>query len=494
MTVPLSPATLPSLPATIARPAYDRARLRAGILHVGVGNFHRAHQAVYLDDLFNAGRDLDWALLGAGVRPNDGQVRAALEPQGWLTTVVELEPGAERARVCGAMVDFVPVGEDGRAIVAALDDPALRIVSLTVTEGGYCIDPATGAFNPDHPEIVYDAAHPEAPRGVFGVLLAALGRRRDRGEAPFTVMSCDNIPGNGHVTMDAVAGLADLVDRSLAAYVRDQVAFPNSMVDRITPATTDRERALLAERFGIRDNWPVFCEPFRQWVLEDHFPSGRPALEEVGVTFTPEVAAFELMKIRILNGGHAAIAYPAGLLGIHFVHDAMAEPLVRGFLDKLETEEIIPCVPPVPGVDLNAYYGLVAGRFANPGVGDTIPRLCLDGSNRQPKFILPSTRDRLRAGADVTGLALESALWCRYCAATADDGAPITVQDEQAGRLKDAALAARSDPDAFLALRSIFGDLADAPAFRSRFGTALTSLWRDGTRAVLQRYLDGRLA
>ena len=492
MTQTLSLATLPSLDSTIGRPSYDRRMLRPGILHIGVGNFHRAHQAVYLDDLFNAGKNHEWALIGAGVRPNDQRVRDALAPQDWLTTVVELEPEANAARICGAMVDFVPVGEDGRAIIDSLDDPNLRIVSLTVTEGGYCIDPATGAFNPDHPEIVYDASHMEAPRGVFGVILAALKRRRDRRQMPFTVMSCDNIPGNGHVASDAVAGLADLVDAGLASFVRESVAFPNSMVDRITPATTDRERAILADRFGIKDNWPVFCEPFRQWVLEEHFPSGRPELEAVGVTFTPDVAAFELMKIRILNGGHAIIAYPGGLLGIHYVHEAMADPLIRGFLEKLETEEIIPCVPPVPGVDLHEYYRLVAKRFANPDVGDTIPRLCLDGSNRQPKFILPSTRDRLKAGADVTGLALESALWCRYCAAVTDAGAPIKLEDENAGRLTSAALAAKDNPSVFLGLRDIFGDLAEHPAFRTRFEAALARLWRDGTRATLEQYLDSR--
>lgn len=494
MSQPLSLAALPNLPSAVGRPAYAPQALRPGILHIGVGNFHRAHQAVYLDDLLNRGRDLDWAILGAGVRPGDAAMRRALEAQDWLTTVVEMEPGAHRARVTGAMAGFVPVGDDARGIIAALDDPNLRIVSLTVTEGGYCIDPATGAFDPGHPEIRHDAAHPDAPKGVFGAIVAALRRRRDRGLAPFTVMSCDNIPHNGAVTRDAVAGLAALIDPGLASFIRDRVAFPNSMVDRITPATTDRHRALLAERFGIRDQWPVFCEPFRQWVLEDRFPAGRPAWHEVGVTFTRDVAAFELMKIRILNGGHAAIAYPGALLGIHYVHDAMADPQVRGFLDRLEADEIIPCVPPVPGVDLSAYYGLVAGRFSNPEVGDTIPRLAQDGSNRQPKFILPSTRDRLKAGADVAGLALVSALWCRYCTGTDDAGAPITLDDPNAARLTPAAQAAKEDPAAFLALRDIFGDLADAPSFRSHFGTALKGLWRDGTRATLQRYLDVSLS
>jgi mannitol 2-dehydrogenase len=484
---------LASLPHSIAKPAYHRAELRAGILHIGVGNFHRAHQAVYLDELFNAGKGLDWALIGAGIRPGDRAMRQTLEHQDWLTTVVELEPGANNARVTGAMVDFVPVGEHGHAIVAALDDPALRVVSLTITEGGYCIDPGTGAFNPEHPDIVHDAAHLQTPRSAFGVILLALKRRRDQGHAPFTVLSCDNIPHNGRVAREAVAGLADQIDPSLAAYVREQVAFPSSMVDRITPATTDRERAGLAEHFGVQDNWPVFCEPFRQWVLEDHFPSGRPALEEVGVTFTPHVAAFELMKLRILNGGHAAIAYPAGLLGIHYVHEAMEDPLVRGFLDKLEMQEIIPCVPPVLGVDLQNYYQLIARRFSNPDVGDTILRLAQDGSNRQPKFILPSTRDRLRVGADVTGLALVSALWCRYCAGQDDQGRAFVLDDPNAGRLQSAALASRYDASAFLNLRDIFGDIAESSVFRSRFETALNGLWREGTRVTLQSYLGGAM-
>ena len=491
MSQPLNLSALAALPSTVARPNYARDALRAGILHIGVGNFHRAHQAVYLDDLFNRGRDLDWALLGAGVRAGDQAMRSALAPQDWLTTVVELEPGANSARVTGAMTGFVPVGEDAAAIVDALDDAALRIVSLTVTEGGYCIDPATGSFNPEHPDIRYDAAHPDSPKGVFGALVSGLKRRRDRGAAAFTVMSCDNIPHNGRVALDAVAGLAELTDPALAAFIREKVAFPSSMVDRITPATTDRERSMLEERFGIRDNWPVFCEPFRQWVLEDNFPTGRPTLEDVGVTFTSEVAAFELMKLRILNGGHAAIAYPAALMGIHFVHDAMADPLVRGFLDKLEAEEIIPHVPPVPGVDLKAYYRTIAQRFANPDVGYTIPRLAQDGSNRQPKFILPSTRDRLKAGGDVTGLALESALWCRYCAGTTDTGDVVRLDDPNAARLVPLALAAKDDPAKFLGLRDIFGDVADARPFRAHFEVALNSLWRHGTRATLQRYLNG---
>ena len=334
MSVKLSLATLANLPAEIIRPKYRRSDLKPGIVHIGVGNFHRAHQAVYLNDLFDAGADHDWALVGAGVRAADIDMRAKLEAQDWLTTVVEQEADATTVRVTGAMIDFIRPF-DVEAMLSALARPEIRIVSLTVTEGGYYISPATQRFDPSHPDIAADAANPDAPKTAFGLIAAGLKRRRAAGVPPFTVMSCDNIPGNGHVTENAVAGLAELIDPELAQWIRANVAFPNSMVDRITPATTDRERGLLRDSYGVEDNWPVFCEEFRQWVVEDKFPSGRPALEKVGVTFTADVAPYELMKIRILNGGHAAIAYPAGLLDIHFVHEGMEDRQIATFLTTL---------------------------------------------------------------------------------------------------------------------------------------------------------------
>lgn len=484
----LSLANLPRIAETARVPAYERSALTAGILHFGVGNFHRAHQAVYLDDLFNAGRDHDWAIVGAGVLPSDRALKDKLESQDYLTSVVEQERGGSRARITGAMIDYVEPG-DAAAIIARLADPAIRIVSLTITEGGYYIDPASGRFDPTHPDMRHDAANPHAPKTVFGLMLAGLAARRHAGIAPFTIMSCDNIPGNGHVTANAVAGLADQFDPDLAGWVRAIVAFPNGMVDRITPATGPREIGILADEFGIDDAWPVFCEDFRQWVLEDHFPSGRPALETVGVTFVDDVAPYELMKIRILNGGHATIAYPAALMDIHFVHEAMDNDLVRGFLEKVEREEIIPCVPPVPDTDLAAYYKRTESRFANPKIGDTIARLCLDGSNRQPKFILPSTADRLKAGQSITGLALVSALWCRYCAGTSDSGRVIEPNDASHARLRAAALAARDDPDAFLAMRDIFGEVGTDRKFRAAFAGHLASLWAHGTQETLRTYL-----
>lgn len=483
----LNETALQSLPDNVTVPNYDRSALKAGILHIGVGNFHRAHQAVYLNELFSLGEDLDWALVGAGIKPYDAAMRERLREQDWLTTVVELDPDGFTAKVSGSMIDFVEV--DPQAVIKRLSSPDIRIVSLTITEGGYFLDERTGGFDHGHPEIVHDAKHPDAPETVFGVLIAAIQKRRASGVAPFTVMSCDNLPENGVIARQAVLGLAMDMSPDLKKWIEENISFPNSMVDCITPATSDRERSMVEQRFGIVDAAPVACEPFRQWVMEDRFPNGRPALEKVGVEFVAEVAPYELMKLRILNGGHAAIAYPAALMGYHFVHDAMADPLIDGFLAKLETSEIIPTVPAVPGVDFLKYLDKVRERFSNTAVGDTIPRLCFDGSNRQPKFILPTIMDRLAGRAGVRGLALEVALWCRYCAGTDDAGNAFELADEKAERLTEHAMRAKENPVAFLEMTDVFGHLGDSAAFAEAFSLALNSLWSKGTKATLQAYL-----
>ncbi|MGN6469690.1 MAG: mannitol dehydrogenase family protein [Rhizobiaceae bacterium] len=492
MSVRLSLEVLGSLPPAVAVPNYRRGDLSPGIVHFGVGNFHRAHLQVYLDRLMNAGRDRDWGIVGAGVRPYDLRMRDALAGQDFLTTVVEQSAEKSSARVTGVMTGFVPP-MDGRAIVARLADPAIRIVSLTVTEGGYFVNPALGKFDPQHPAILADAANPDEPKTVFGLILAGLKARRAAGVPPFTVMSCDNVPHNGKVARDAVAGLAAAQDTRFADWVRSEVAFPNAMVDRIATATSDRERQIVRDDFGIEDAWPVFCEDFIQWVVEDHFPAGRPAFEEVGVEYVRDVTPWEMMKIRILNGGHAIIAYPSGLMDIHFVHEGMENEFVRAFLQKVEREEIIPIVPPVPNADLDAYFRKVEERCLNPKIGDTIRRLCLDGSNRQPKFIIPSIADRLAKGLPVTGLALESALWCRYCYGTTDSGAVIEPNDPDWDRMQKTARAAKEDPSAWLAMSDIYGEVGRSEAFAGVFAHCLETLWAKGTRQTLKAYLAGTL-
>ena len=470
-----------------AHPTYDRATLTAGIVHIGVGNFHRAHQAVYLDDLFALGLDHDWAILGAGVRAGDARMRDAMAAQDYLSTVIELAPGHPSARRIGAMIGFVPVESDNAALISAMAEPTIRIVSLTVTEGGYYIN-AAGAFDATHPDIVADAAHPAHPATAFGAIIAALKQRRATGTPAFTVMSCDNLPGNGHVTRAAVLGLARLSDPAFADWIAANVAFPNGMVDRITPATGPRERSLAAQ-FGLNDPVPVTCEPFRQWVLEDNFPAGRPALERVGVTFTDDVHGYEAMKIRMLNGGHAIIAYPSALMDLTLVHEAMADPLIAAFLEKLERTEIIPHVAPVPGLSPAEYLDLIMGRFANPEIADTTARLCLDGSNRQPKFIVPSLRDTLSAGGSGDGLLLLSAFWCRYCAGQTDSGVDIPPNDPDWDALQACAKAAKTDPAQWLGMTHIYGDLGQNAGAVARFGAHLTAIWADGTKAVLRRFL-----
>ncbi|MGR3719190.1 MAG: mannitol dehydrogenase family protein [Paracoccus sp. (in: a-proteobacteria)] len=487
MAATLSQSMLNDLPDHVGRPGYDRGALKPGILHVGIGNFHRAHMAFYLDRLFDTGEGHDWALIGAGVRPGDAAMRDRLAAQDWLTTVVELDPKGLSARVIGSMVDFVEV--DPARVIAAMADPAIRIVSLTITEGGYYVDAKTDGFDAAHPDIAHDADNPDAPRTVFGMILAALRARRAAGEAPFTVMSCDNLPENGHVCARTVTELAQLSDPGLAEWIRQNVAFPNSMVDCITPATSDRERALVRDKFGIIDAAPVVCEPFRQWVLEDNFPQGRPPLEKVGAEFVTDVSRHELMKLRILNGGHAAIAYPSALLGHHFVHDAMADPRIAAWLRALEEREIIPTLPPIEGVSYEDYLDLILGRFANPEIGDTIPRLCLDGSNRQPKFILPTLADALRSDAAIDGLAQEVAFWCRYCERIDEAGNEIAPNDENSDALRDYALAARRDPLAFLSNRAVFGALADNPRFQDAFARKLRLVQDQGVGAAIRTYL-----
>lgn len=488
MAVPLSNATLNDLPPTVAAPTYDRARLSPGMVHFGVGNFHRSHQAMYLDRLFCKGLDHDWALIGAGVFAGEAKGRDILAAQNWLTTLVEQDATTRSARVLGSMVDYLPPA-DGPAIIARMTKPDIRIVSLTITEGGYFLD-SDGNFDLEAPAIRADAADPDQPQTVFGMILAALRHRRAQGIPPFTVMSCDNIPHNGVVARNAVVGLAGLSDPALGDWIATEVAFPNGMVDRITPATTDRERTLLEQDFGVIDGWPVFCEDFAQWVLEDHFPLGRPAFEQVGVQFVEDVAPFELMKLRILNGGHALIAYPAGLLDIEFAHEAMAHPLVQGFFRKVEETEILPTVPPVPNTDTTAYLDLIDRRFANPRIGDTIRRLCLDGSNRQPKFIIPVIRDTLASAGRVEGLALESALWCRYCRGTTESGTDIPPNDPDWQQLTARATAAQSRPEAWLEMKPVYGDLAKEPRFATAFVDWCERLDRGGTTSTLTQYLQ----
>ncbi len=490
---PLRRDTLDRLAGRVAVPGYDSAALRPGIVHIGLGNFHRAHQAWYTHRLMQMGLAQDWAIIGAGVRPGDSAMRDRLAAQDWLTTLIELDPAGHSAEVTGAMVDFVPVTDGHAALIARMAAPDIRIVSLTVTEGGYFIDPATGGLDTSHPEIAHDAAHPDTPRTAFGAIIAALRARRASGAGPFTGLSCDNLQGNGAILRQTVLGLARLSDPGLAAWIEAECSFPDSMVDCIVPATGAREVAL-ARAFGIADAAPVTHERFRQWVIADEFCAGRPDWDRAGAVFTDDVHAYEMMKIRILNGGHQVICGAGELLGLGTVAATMAHEGIRAMFQRIAHREIAPHVAAVPGMPVSDYIDLIARRFANPEIHDTTRRVAFDGSSRHAGFILPSIRDGLQAGTPVEGLALVSAIWALHCAGRREDGSVIEANDPLWPSLHAAAKAANADPQAWLDQVPLYREVRGARRFADPFCAWHRALQDDGVAATIATYLARQAA
>ncbi len=488
--IKLSNATLDQL--AIKHPHYDRAALTAGIVHIGVGNFHRAHQAWYLHSLMQADKAHDWAIIGAGVRPYDAAMREKLLAQDCLTTLIELDPSETSAEVIGSMIDYLPIENGNAALIVAMADPSIRIVALTVTESGYYIDPVSKGFDAAHPDILHDAANPATPRTAFGAMVAALAARRAAGHGPFTGLSCDNLQGNGDVLRQAVVSLARLTDADLADWIDVQATFPNSMVDCIAPATGPKEVAL-ARFFGIDDAAPVTHEAYRQWVIEDRFCAGRPDWDAVGATFSGDVHAYETMKIRILNAGHQILANVGEVLGLATISECMAHPAIRAMFHKVQTEEITRTVAPVPDMTPLAYLDLIEHRFSNPRIIDTTRRVAFDGSARHTGFVLPILRDQLAAGGAVAGLALVEALWARMCQGTREDGTRIEPNDPIWDELNAVARAAKIRPHAWLEQGNIYGNLAEAASFREAFEGWLSMIWADGCEATLLRYAGDAL-
>ncbi|WP_308113860.1 mannitol dehydrogenase family protein [Kineosporia corallincola] len=488
---PLSQKTLPDLDARVAKPVYDRSEVSVGIVHFGVGNFHRAHQAMYLDTLMNRGEALDWGVCGVGVMPNDKAMAEALAKQDHLYTLVlkdghgNLEP-----RVIGSIVDYVYAPDDPQRVLDVMTAPTTRIVSLTVTEGGYNIDNTTGAFDVDNPVIVAEVeghGRGEPPVTVYGYVAEALRLRRERGIPPFTVMSCDNIQSNGEVARSSIASFAGLVDPDLAGFIRTEVPFPNAMVDRITPVTTPDVIEAVSGVFGIDDAWPVACEPFTQWVLQENFGLGRPPLEDVGVQVVADVEPYELAKLRLLNAGHQAIAYAGHLMGYTYAHESASDPLFVQFLRDYWDDEARRTLPVAEGLDLDRYTATLLERFANPEVRDTLARLASYGSDRIPKFVVPVIRANLAAGLVSTRAIAIAVTWARYAEAVDEQGQPIEVVDVE----KDEVLArgARQTEDPLALARSTrwFGDLADDPRFAEVYTAQLALLHEVGAREFLVR-------
>lgn len=486
MTKRLNDTVLKDLPAAVRRPDYDRSRLETGIVHLGVGAFHRAHQAVYTDDVL--ARDPAWGIVAASLRSPD--TFDALNPQNGLYTVSVRSQEGEALRVIGAITRIIVAPEAIDDLLAVMAHPRTRIVSLTVTEKGYCHDPATGALNEKHPDIVHDLANSHRPRSAPGFIVEALRRRQAAGIPPFTILTCDNLPSNGRTVKRVLARYAELVDPDLGAFVANEVACPATMVDRIVPATSDEDRSRIGRMLGVADAWPVITEPFRQWVIEDHFPQGRPAWEEAGAEFVADVEPYEQMKLRLLNGSHSTLAYLGYLAGYETIADTMADSAFARLVQGLMDEEITPTLHMPPGADLGSYKRALIERFRNPALRHRTWQIAMDGSQKLPQRLLGTVRDRLRDGAPFGRLALAIAAWMRYVTGLDEKGARIDVRDPMAARLHMLAQRAGTSPERlsseFLSVKEVFGeDLPADPRFTGAVTDALAQLLAKGARRTV---------
>ncbi|GAB4522100.1 MAG: mannitol dehydrogenase family protein [Amphiplicatus sp.] len=481
--------------AGVVRPDLDRQKLGAGQVHLGVGAFFKAHLAPYTQQAIERAGG-DWGVIGVSLRRPDA--RDELAPQDHLFTVTEMDAAGPRTTLIGALKDMLVAQENPGAVIDALADPAVKVVTLTITEKGYCLDPASGALDENHPDIRHDLAHPEAPRTAVGLIAAALRKRVDA-RAPLTVLSCDNLSSNGARLRDGVRRFAELLDPALSRLIDDIAAFPNTMVDRITPATTPSDLDEIAERIGLRDEAAVVTEPFTQWVIEDRFIAARPAWEKAGALIVEDVAPYELAKLRLLNGAHSTIAYLGQRAGYEYVADVMAEPALASFIAAMQAEEIAPTLKPVAGLAYGTYIDALLERFRNPALRHRTAQIAMDGSQKLPPRLLGTVRAQLERGGSIERIALAIAAWLECLRGVDERGAPIEVNDPLAERLKRLSAQAGDDPQervaAFLQLREVFGaDLADSGRFRAALEKAVSALREGGVLAAIKRIEAGSSA
>ncbi|MDR6772387.1 mannitol dehydrogenase family protein [Azospirillum sp. BE72] len=487
----LSPDTLRRLPQAVERPAYDRDAVTPGIVHIGLGAFCRAHLATYTDDVLATGVK-DWGIVG--VDPLSPAIRDALKPQDCLYTLLVREGTRDRLRVVGSFIDAMTTADQLEEVLALTSKPEIRIVTLTVTEKGYCQDAATGSLDEAHPLIRADLADPTVPRSVPGLLCEAIRRRRTAGVAPFTVLVCDNLAQNGIKVKGIVVRYAELRDPELAAYIAEQVSFPCTMVDRITPATQDADRATVETALGCADAWPVVTEPFKQWVIEDRFPLGRPAWEKAGAILVDDVHPFELMKLRCLNGAHSLLAYLSVISGIETIADAMTDPQLPAVMRRMWASDLIPTLPPVPGTDIPAYTAALEARFRNPGIRHRTIQISSDGSQKLPPRLLEPARELFAAGKVPAVIPLAVAAWMRFLLEKDEAGNAYAVADPMAAALTRIARVHAGDPGALaaalFAVEDIFApELVAEAAFRDAVVRHLDSLMTVGVAKTLSAFL-----
>jgi mannitol 2-dehydrogenase len=477
-------------PPNVKCPSYDRSTLTHGILHIGVGGFHRSHQALYTDELIGSHGVKDWAIFGVGIMPQDESMNKALKAQDCLYTLVERMGSFSSAQIIGSLTEYAFGYKDPESVFEKMCDPGIKIVTMTATEGGYCFDQGTGELDFENAGIKNDLANPNHPHTIFGYLAEGLDRRRKANLPPFTVLSCDNLQGNGHIAKHTLLTFCRKRDPELADWIEHNVTFPNCMVDRITPTTTDAERELVRESFGLDDAFPVVAESFRQWIIEDEFCNGRPPLEKVGVQFTSDVKPYEKMKIRLLNATHSAMGYLGYLCGYRYIYEIAKAPEFIPYLKQLMDVEVTPLIGSVPGIDLGEYKASLMERFANETIKDQALRICMDGSSKMPKFILPSISEQLEKGGPIGRLTLCVASWIRFLSGKDYEGNDIPIVDPQAERLVAIVKKNPRDPKPLLACTDIFGELGKSEVFVQELTRLLDSLYEKGPQATLKSCIE----
>ncbi len=477
----LKTENLPQLAEITRIPTYDRSQVKAGIVHVGVGGFHRSHEAYYTDALMNETDALDWGICGIGLREGDRKIGQILKKQDYLYTMIIKHPdGKVETRVIGSIIDFMLSVDDPMAVIDKMAAAETKIVSLTITEGGYNFHPATGEFMLHNPDVQHDLAHPDRPKLVFGFLTAALKKRRDAGLPPFTVQSCDNIQHNGDMTKKMVLAFAREQDAVLADWIEANVRFPNAMVDRITPVTTLEDIIYLGSEAGIGDEWPVTCEPFCQWVIEDNFSSGRPEWEAAGAQFVPDVTPYEKMKIRLLNAGHSVLGLLGSIHGHQTIDGAVSDPLFAHYLRAYMDVEATPVLDAVEGIDLDAYKDSLIERFSNPNIKDSLARICLESSAKLPKFLIATIHENLAAGGSIAYATLVVAAWCYYSdKGVSRHGDELDIVDEMKDELHQAAAGTEADALSFLRMEPIFGDLIENERFAAQYAEMVGAIYEN---------------
>jgi len=475
----LNNENLAEISKQLPTPTFDRTSLKVGIVHVGVGGFHRAHQAFYTHLLQEKENASEWGICGIGLRKGDQKIHDVLQKQdGMYTLIIKHPDGNIDSQVIGSIIDFKLGYDTPKVVVDQMAHPDTKIVSLTITEGGYNFNPATGEFDFENADVQHELQHPNDPKTIYGFLTAAIKKRKEDGLPAFTVMSCDNIQHNGDVAKEMLLTFAQKQDAELAAYIEKEVSFPNSMVDRITPVTTQADIDYLENTYGLKDEWPVTCEPFIQWVIEDNFSNGRPEFEKVGVQFVPDVKPYEKMKLRLLNAGHSVLGLLGAIHGHPTINACMEDDLFVSYLRAFMDKEATPVLDKLEGIDLSAYKDSLQERFANPNIKDSVSRICSESSAKLPKFLIATIQDNLANGGSIKFATLVIAAWCYYSDKGQDkNGNPIEIIDAMQEQLHQAASKTQSDPLAYIKQESLFGNLINEDKFTSLYSDLVQKIY-----------------